>query len=108
MWPGASDTKRPRNCIKALLRDRRERIALELELSRKLDYLRRRLIQAHRYLYGLVQAVAATANTPWPKRLQCPSCGAPALRVVAEPTPGAEGGSHRLVHVHEDGRRCAS
>jgi hypothetical protein len=77
----------------------------ELALPRKVDNLRRRLIQAHGYLYGLVQAVAATANAPWPKRLQCPSCGAPALRVVAEPKAGAEEGSHRLVHVHEDGRR---
>jgi hypothetical protein len=106
-WRGFRD-QAARNIIRDLLRDRRERIALELELSPKLDHLRRRLIQAHRYLYCLVQAVAATANAPWPKRLQCPSCGAPALRVVAEPTPGAEEGSHRLVHVHKDGRRCPS
>jgi hypothetical protein len=96
-----------RHCIRALLHDRRERIALELEIARKVAHLRQRLVQAARYFNGLLEEAQGVANRPWPKRVTCPSCGAPSLRVLAEPTPqpGA-GGSHRLIHVHEDGRRC--
>jgi hypothetical protein len=57
---------------------------------------------------GLLARIKEGEALPGHKRLLCPSCEAPSLRVVAEPTPGAEAGSHRLVYVHEDGRRCAS
>jgi len=103
-----SDLRDPvaRRWLAELLRDRKERVALEMQLSRHLEHLHRRLDQAVRYLQGLIRAAQDVARSPWPEKLPCPICGAPAEMVVAEPQAGGQS-SHRLVHVHVDGKRCA-
>jgi len=85
-----------------LLEDRRERSALLQGLARQLAHLRRRLRQASKYLDGLLQRAEGTTREPWPGKLPCPHCGAPAVLVRAEQR--SEG--HVVVHAHPDGVHC--
>ncbi|HKP99859.1 MAG TPA: hypothetical protein VJ735_05965 [Actinomycetes bacterium] len=93
-----------RHWIAELLRDRDERIAVLLQLSRQLYHLRRRLKQAGGYLQGLIDGALQTARSPWPEKVVfCSECGAPADRMGAALRP--EGG-HEMVNYHLDGKRC--
>ncbi len=51
------------------------------------------------YLDGLLQSAEGTSRAPWPGKLPCSHCGAPAVMVRAE--QHSEG--HVVVHVHPDG-----
>jgi CRP-like cAMP-binding protein len=85
-----------------LLEDRKERSALLQQLARQLTHVRRRLRQASSYLDGLLQRAEGTSREPWPGKLPCPHCGAPAVLVRAELR--REG--HVVVHDHPDGVHC--
>ena len=85
-----------------LLEDRKERSALLQQLARQLAYMRRRLRQASNYLDGLLQRAEGTSREPWPGKLPCPHCGAPAILVRAE----QRGERHVVVHEHPDGVQC--
>jgi hypothetical protein len=85
-----------------LLEDRKERSALLQRLARQLAYTRRRLRQASHYLEGLLQRAEGTSREPWPGKLPCPHCGAPAVLVTAEQR--SEGPI--VVHEHPDGVHC--
>jgi hypothetical protein len=80
---------------------RKERSALLQRLARQLAYARRRLREASNYL-GLLQRAEGTSRAPWPGKLPCPHCGAPAVLVRAELR--SEG--HVVVHDHPDGVHC--
>jgi hypothetical protein len=88
--------------VRELLEDRKERSALLQRLARQLAYARRRLRQASNYLDGLLQRAEGTSREPWPGKLPCPHCGAPAVLVRAEQR--SEG--HVVVHDHPDGVHC--
>jgi hypothetical protein len=85
-----------------LLDDRNERSALLQRLARQFAYARRRLRQASNYLDGLLQHAEETSREPWPGKLPCPHCGAPAVLVRAEQR--SEGPV--VVHEHPDGVHC--
>ena len=91
--------------VHRLLDDRRARTALLHRISRELQHVRGRLAQASRYLEGLLANVQRTAGTPWPGKVPCPLCGAPADQVVSEYRTQDQQG-HVLVHAHADGTRC--
>lgn len=88
--------------IKALLDDRRERIALALRTSRLVEMARRDLGRGERDvdLERILAAAKKTTDTHWSNQLPCAKCGAPAIRV------GTDGARHGLVDTHPDGRRC--
>ena len=71
--------------------------------ARQIAYSRCRLRQAFAYLNGLLRKAQEHSHEPWPDKLPCPECGAPAVRVRAEQRFGGER-SHALVHDHPDGR----
>jgi hypothetical protein len=96
--PSCSDVR----WIKALLADRRERIALAQRVSRQIESARRDLGRGERDrdLERLLTAAKKTADAPWTNQVLCERCGAPAVRV------GTDGARHALVVTHPDGRRC--
>jgi hypothetical protein len=98
----AADRETLLRWVRELLDDRKERRALLRRLARQLAYTRRRLRQASNYLDGLLRRAEGTSREPWPGRVPCPHCGAPAVLVRAE--QGSEG--HVVVHEHPDGVYC--
>ncbi len=76
--------------------------ALPQRLARQLAYTRRRLRQAGDYFDSLLQRAEGTSQAPWPAKLPCPHCGAPAVLVRSELR--REG--HVVVHDHPDGVHC--
>jgi hypothetical protein len=118
----AKQEKQPtRGWIEALIRDHRDRVALELKLARQVHELRLRLDQAfshfgsvtkdvhalerlrkgYVYLMGLVIKVYATAVEgcpPW-QRSPCPLCGTPS----GMPSIGSDGAQ---AYHHADGTVC--
>jgi hypothetical protein len=98
----AADRRTLLRWVGELLEDRKERSALLQQLARQLAYMRRRLRQASNYLDGLLQRAEETSREPWPGKVACPHCGAPAVLVRAEQR--SEG--HVVVHEHPDGVHC--
>ena len=88
--------------IKALLDDRRERVALALRTSRLIETVLRDLGRGERDrdLERMLTAAKRNADAPWANQLPCEKCGAPAVRV------GTDGARHAMVVTHPDGRRC--
>jgi len=99
---GSADRATLARWARLLLDDRRARTALLLGRTRRPSYARKRLAQAFAYMDGLLRTAEEEAKAPWPGRLPCPHCGAPAVVVKAEQrTLG-----HAIVHAHADGVRC--
>jgi hypothetical protein len=88
-----------------LLEDRAARSALIQRLSRQLHHVRQRLMQAARYVDGLLTVAHTATREPWPLKLLCPHCGAPVDQVRADYRPD-DPQHHVTVHCHVDGVRC--
>ena len=91
-----------RRWVGDLLQDRRERIALAVELCRQVDHLRGRAAQAARYLDKLAAEAYLKAYEPWAKQQPCPACRAPGTMIRSELRPSG----HVLVNEHPDGKVC--
>ena len=91
-----------RRWVEELLKDRRERVALAVDLCRQVDHLRGRAAQAARYLDKLAAEAYSKAYEPWAQQQPCPVCRAPGtmLRTELRPT------GHVLVNEHPDGKVC--
>lgn len=83
--------------VRALLRDRRERIALAMRTSRQLS-------RAARLDGGergeAISAAKATTDAPWAGQQPCRVCGAPAVLIRTD------GARNAYQIEHPDGRAC--
>ena len=59
--------------------------------------------EAAAYLDGVAEKAETAARAPWPSKVPCPKCGAPAERLSADYRPNQ---GHMLIHTHADGTQC--
>lgn len=84
---------------RALLADRRDRVALIMRLSRQLHHVRERLRDAGVYFDKLIAGAHVETRASWPGQILCESCGAPVWH-------RRQDGGAGFVNTHPDGKEC--